>query len=340
MRNFMSITLALLLSFAIYGAISGPPIASPPPQSGCVDLANLKRVPAAREDKPAGLWQMTLKDVYALARRGESLALRDLEQFDGKAIGASFMIMRYEVEGGHVLTVHCDSPEAALNYARLAKGGGDPFDETLTVDIRAGTEAVAAYLNPLHSLLSVKIEDSHSGTPARELIYESSGYRYYLNTSRADRIFVTFDNGERLSLKEALEQRRLTVEDAVANGLRNIIMAPVDNPLGGFFTVLHHDHRFTFNREPFYPSASFMYVVPEEPYAAYFDLAELAEILDLQDRSELAGKLRCIARAKKLPVMADKTYLAADSLAEAGISVEIGWGFSSHTPVRFISSGE
>ncbi len=300
-------------------------------------LADLERAFKVRDGAPEGLPQMTLNDVYDLARNGESLTLRDFNRFDGKAVGSGFMIMRYDIEGGCVLIVHCDTPDSAPNYARLSKRGYDPFDEALTVDIRAGTQAVAAYMNILHTLTSLKIEDSHGGTGPRELIYEFDDYKYYLNTTRADGIFITFDNGDRLPLKKALEERRLIIEDAVANGLSNVFMVPSDNPLGGEFTILHHLHTFAFDNEAFYPSASFMYVVYENGFSTYFDAAELADILALQGRSALAGKLRQIS-TDKLPVIVGKAYITDAGLADAGIVVEIGWALSSHTPVSFTST--
>ena len=82
-----------------------------------------------------------------------------------------------------------------------------------------------------------------------------------------------------------------------------------------------------------------MFVVYRDNFVTYFDIAELAEILALQDRSELAGKLRqIISNSNNLPVIAGRTYITEAGLAEAGIAVDIGWELSSHTPVSFISA--
>ncbi len=281
--------------------------------------------------------QMSLQDVYELARKGEDLQLSDLEPFLAEAAGAGFTIMRYDIQGGCVLIVHSDTPDSAINYARLSKRGYDPFDEALSVDIRDGAKVVAAYLNPLHSLEKLKIENAHGSTGERELIYEFDGYRYFLNTGRADHIFITFDNGDRLPLRQALEERRTTVEDLASNGLLNIFMEPADNPMGGSFPILHHLHKFTFEGEAFYPSTSFLYM--EYP-SAYFDITEISDILQLQGRKELAEKLRFIASTSNLPVIAGKAYLKEDGFAEAGIAVKIGWELSSHTPVSFTLENE
>lgn len=332
-RFFVVLALAVLLVLSIYPIVNAIRTAYP----GIV-----KKDDNIEDDiigsAPAGLRQMTVRDVFDLARKGEFLTLRDFELFDGKDVGSGFYIMRYAIEGGCVLIVHCSTPDSAPNFVRLSKRGCDPFDEALTVDIRAGTRAVAAYLNPLHSPMSLKIEDSHRGAEPRELIYEYHGYRYYLNTTRADRVIITFDNGERLPLKQALHERRLLIEDAVANGLYNVFMEPNDNPLGGEFPILHHWHRFTIDHEEFYPSASFMFVVFQDDFTTYFDIQELADILELQCRSGLAAGLRQINYTTNLPVIAGKTYIKDTGLAEAGISVEVGWVFSSHTPVRFFST--
>lgn len=278
--------------------------------------------------------QMRLADVYKLAQRGKDLALSDFDGFRGRAAGSGFNIMRYDIEGGCVLTVRSDTPDLAVNYVRLTKQGYDPFDEALSVDIRDGAQAVAAYLDPLHSLAELKIEGKHSSAGDRELIYEFDGYRYFLNTLHADEIYVTFDNGDRLPLKQALEERRTIVEELAANGLGNIFMEPVDNPMGGFFSILHHLHKFSFDGKAFYPSASFMYIA-EPNLSVYFDISELSYILELQGKDELAGRLRSIGNAGNLPVIAGKAYVNDSGLAKAGITVKIGWLYSSHTPVSF-----
>lgn len=304
------------------------------------DLAGLEQALEARGSAPEGLRQMTLRDVYDLAGKGDSLTLQDLEAFEGTLVGSGFTILRYNIDGGCVLTVHCGTPDSPLNYARLSKRGYDGIDEPMTIDIRGGAQAVAAYLNPLHSSMKLKIEDTREATGGRELIYEYGGYRYYLNTRRADKVYITFENGERLPLKQALKARRLIVEDAVANGLYSVIMEPVDNPLGGEFSVLHHRHVFTFDNQEFYPSASFMYVVFDDAFATYFDLLELADILELQGRSEPADRLRRINNTAKLPVVAGKAYIQDTLLSEAGITVTVGYALSSRTPVSFFSTGD
>lgn len=298
------------------------------------DLSELRNAFDSQINSEAGKTRMSLADVYELARKGKDIKPGDFDRFIGKAAGSDFDIMRYDIEGGCVLTVHSDTPGSEIKYARLTKQGYDPFDKALSVDIRDGAQELAAYLDPLHSLARLSIEDNHRGTGEREFIYEFDGYRYFLNTTRADQIFITFDNGDRLPLKQALEERRTIVEELVSHGLYNIFMEPAENPMGGFFTILHHRHRFTFDGEMLYPQASFMYTADSD-LSAYFDIEELAYILELQGKDEPACKLRYIMNTANLPVIAGKAYVNSSGLAEAGISVEIGWMLSSHTPVSF-----
>ncbi len=301
-------------------------------------LADLRRALAAAQGTPEGQRQMTLQDVYDLARRIDKLTLRDFERFEGRAVGPTFALLRYDVAGGCVLLVRSDRA-SVLNYAHLSKQGYDPFDPTLCVDIRQGAQAVAAYLDPVNSLTGIKIEDSRIGSEGRELLYEGFGYRYDLNSIRADRIFVTFENGDRLPIKQALEERRLLVEDAVANGLAGVLMEPMDNPLKGYFPILHHLHKFTIDDMAFFPSPSF-YFMQYEGLTAYFDLDELTDTLDHLGKGEQADRLRKLQGTSNLTVLESKSYITDAGLAQAGFHVEIGWALSSHTPVQFKTEGK
>ncbi len=273
--------------------------------------------------------RMTLRDIYALARKGEALTFDDFAPFRSRAVGRDFSLLRYDAEG--VLTVLCDPSVPSFS---LTKQGYDPFDSAHSIDLTAGYDATTAYLDPLHSLMTLTIDDPYGGAERRELIYEFDGYRYFLNTTRADRVFVTFENGERLPIRQALEDRRIIIEDAVANGLYNVFMEPSDNPLGGGFSILHHLHRFFFDSELFYPSKSFMYTMPGGSLATYFDISELADILEVTGRGEYAQKLRQMDTSG-LPVIGGRAYADGAALAGADITFEIGWKFSSHTPVYF-----
>lgn len=297
------------------------------------DLEQAWQTQNDNRDKP----QMTLADVYDLARLGSELAVSDFEPFAGKRVGSDFSILRFDLAASSsTVIVRTSQPDNSLQAVRLVKQGYDPFDDSITIDLRDGATAVAAYMNPLHSLASIKIEDPHQGSEARELIYtdDHNGYRYYLNITRADQITVTFANGEKLPLKQALAARRLLIEDAVAHGLGNVYMEPIENPMDGFFPILHHQHIFGFDKEEFYPTSSFMYFV-KGSYEVYFDINELADILRWQGREPIAEKLLGYANSDQLVMIAGKSYISSDGLKENGITCDIGWSVSFATPVWF-----
>ncbi len=284
--------------------------------------------------------QMTRKDIYALARKGNALTLEDFASFRGSAVGQNLSLLRYDItgDGFFSIIIRKTADGSGIESVRLSKQGWDPYDEAKTVDFLAGFDAVCAYLDPLHSLMKLKIEDSHEGAEYRELIYteEHNGYRYYLNTTRSDTVSVVLENGERLPLRQALEERRIIVEDAVANGLYNVFMEPIDNPLGGYFPILHHRFTFVLDGTAFYPTASFMYLVSDNSrLVEYFDLAELADIVEWLGKTELSNEIRSCAKADNTVSIAGRPYITAKWLNDLGITFAAGWQFSSHTPVGF-----
>jgi|GEM_PF-4691873 len=54
---------------------------------------------------------------------------------------------------------------------------------------------------------------------ALEMIFEDDHHRYYLTSVRSDKIMLTFDNGERISLREAISRGAITIEDLILSGL-------------------------------------------------------------------------------------------------------------------------
>ena len=277
--------------------------------------------------------QMTLKDVYALARKGEMLSLYDFEPFFYKLSGPDFTVRLYDVVGAATVFVHVKDNK--LESALLMSGR--TLDPSEVIDLREGFAAVSEYMNPLGSFMDIMIDDPHNGEGVRELIYDYDydQCRYYLNTKRADSIYVIFDYGERMPLKQALEERRITIEDAVANGLYNVFMVPIDNPLGGEFTVLHHRYTFLLNGEAFYPSKSFMYVVEKDNLSAYYDIDEFIQFLEFYGYDAKAKELRLAIDQTKIITIACGNYVRDTVLAEIGIESDVGWFFSSHTPVQF-----
>ena len=305
-------------------------------------LADLERAMDAAKDYKEPMYayqnyenQMTLTDVYALARKGESLTLSDFEPFYYQLTGANFTVRRYDVVGADSVFVATGENGSILSAKLLSRRTPD---DSNTVDLREGFEAVIEYMNPLKGFLKFTIEDPYGGEPEREMFFEDdyfgSGCRYYLNSTRADNVFVIFENGERMTIKQALQERRVTVEELVANGLYNVSMIPIDNPLGGEFVSLHHLYTFALNGEAFYPSKSFMYVVAEGGFTVYYDIDELIQTLEFYGYKAEVEKLREVIDPADLSAIAGGNYVHDDVLAGAGIDSTVGWAFSSHTQVQ------
>ena len=303
-------------------------------------LADLERVRAYYSDnppveKPDGTVnnQMSLIDIYALARKGEALALSDFDPFYYHPSGWDFTVRRYDVLGADTVFVHVNEGrlESALLWSRRT------LDSTQVVDLREGFDAVAKYMNPLNSFRDIKVEYWPILSSGRELLFDDDYFRsecrYYIDADPAQ-TYVILEHDERMRATDALDEARISIEDLVANGLY-VSMTPKDNPLGGEFTVLHHLHTFTLNGEAFYPSKSFMYVAGSDGLAVYFDIDELAQFFELYGYSDKAEALRRDIDPFDTVIIARGRYATDEALAKSGIESDVGWAVSSHTPVLF-----
>lgn len=64
----------------------------------------------------------------------------------------------------------------------------------------------------------LKIVDESVVCPsALESIYEDDNYTYNLNCLKSDYVFVIFNSGEKITLKEALQNKRIKLEDVFKN---------------------------------------------------------------------------------------------------------------------------
>ena len=303
-------------------------------------LADLERVRGYYSDnppdeKPDGTVnnQITLIDIYALARKGDELTLRDFDPFYYHPSGQDFTVRRYDVIGADTVFVHVNEGrlETALLWSRRT------LDSSRVVDLREGFDAVAKYMNPLNTFRDIKIEYWPVLSSGRELLFDDDYFRsecrYYIDADPAQ-TYVILEHDERMRVTDALEEARITIEELVANGLY-VSMEPKDNPLGGEFTVLHHLHTFTLNGEAFYPSKSFMYVAWDDDLAVYYDIDELAQFLELYGYSDEAEDLLQAVDPADTVTIARGRYVTEAVLAGAGIESAVGWAVSSHTPVWF-----
>jgi hypothetical protein len=90
---------------------------------------------------------MTLKDVYALSRKGEALTLRDFEPFFYRLAGSDIAVRRYDVTSADTVFVRVE--DGKLESARLMSRR--TLDPSKAIDLQEGFEAVAEYMNPLGS---------------------------------------------------------------------------------------------------------------------------------------------------------------------------------------------
>ena len=67
--------------------------------------------------------------------------------------------------------------------------------------------------------IRVTIEDSGIGDTAMELIYEDEYFTYYLTSIRSNTIMITFEDGQVITLSEAIDREKITITDLILNGL-------------------------------------------------------------------------------------------------------------------------
>jgi hypothetical protein len=135
----------------------------------------------------------------------------------------------------------------------------------------------------------------------------------------------------------------VTIEDLTSYGLQ-MYMYPKDNVLGGSFDIPSHQHTFTFGSTSFYPSASFMYTVRKgDGLETYFHVDTLVNCLaeagyQLNNENEtgwnqLAVYYTSIEGIDYIPARNLDAFSSVFNIS--GLSVSIGYTYSSHTPVVF-----
>ena len=72
-------------------------------------------------------------------------------------------------------------------------------------------------------LVSIEEWDGISAD-ALELIYQDGDTGYYLSSIRSGNITLTFEDGERISLSEALSRSKVSIDELISNGLSVIII--------------------------------------------------------------------------------------------------------------------
>jgi hypothetical protein len=78
--------------------------------------------------------------------------------------------------------------------------------------------------------LSFTLEEWYGGADtAMELIYEDENYGYYLTSIRSHLIMLTFEDGNRLTLADAIVQSKVSIEDLKLSGLDLVAISRIDS---------------------------------------------------------------------------------------------------------------
>jgi hypothetical protein len=159
------------------------------------------------------------------------------------------------------------------------------------------------------------------------ILFETEYFIYHLPPMH----YILFGDGTRLPLTEALNSRRVTIEDCIANGLWLwISLKPEHTPWpednlnfwGGYL------YKFHINGVPFVPSIHFM--LAGDGIGLKYRSNELFDMLIQEGHEDAARRLLEYSVMLNTPNIAKSPYYSAEELAKAGIGVYIDQGrFSS-----------
>ena len=241
------------------------------------------------------------------------------------------------------------TPEHTLEYTK------EWADKTVGGDVRAFAkdfESFQGFVNEIYSkylplsvgfesrpkpAVQVTIEENYGGADtAFETIYEDAHYKYALSSIRSEKVMLLFEDedsplfGQRITLKESIEKKYITIEDLILNGLQ-VSIEPKNLPqgsalAGGSFNY-HPLGEWYMNEYLFFPSNHFMYMVTmpgSDELKAYFALDELIDHMERILKSDFDAEVP----ADRLVMIEGLAYIREDALALLKLSVEVLWGIS------------
>ena len=177
--------------------------------------------------------------------------------------------------------------------------------------------------------VKVNIEMSGSAADAMELIYEDEHYQYYLSAIMSDKVMLKFDNGEKKSLKESLEMKKISIEDLILNG-QSMYIRQKNNPYDGYFPIPFISYKFYIKEAEketeFYPSNTFMYSEVDSTGGniLYFAINDVLHYLDVTGYKEKADMIRKDnSLFEKKMIIEGITYFSRSELHSIGILVNI-----------------
>ena len=133
---------------------------------------------------------------------------------------------------GHMATID-DAPD---NYERMLANASEDASRLinqLAEEIRLMDDEPG---DPGTPTIYLTIEDYDGEVhPSLELIFEDEHNRFYLSSVRSSFIMLTFEDGQRMSLRQAIDDGLVTAADLIANGLELIVeprLVPTPNTPG------------------------------------------------------------------------------------------------------------
>jgi hypothetical protein len=181
-----------------------------------------------------------------------------------------------------------------------------------------------------------------------EEIFKDEYFTYNLPNKSSHLYTILFADGTRQPLMDALETKRVSLEDCIANGLPVTVYLNQqgDEVLGNSWLCMGNKYQFTLDDEPFYPTIYFMidsYTSSLYPSALY-SYDEVYETILSMGHTEAAEKLKEYNTGRDIPDITGNRYYDADMLYKAaGIKVyrelDALYGFTPPMPVRFVTEG-
>ena len=180
-------------------------------------------------------------------------------------------------------------------------------------------EQALAIKNAPHQIFTIS-EDPVETTPdSSELLFEDDIYRYQTMSfyGRVSMIHLTFLNGEKLTLKEAMAraQNPVTIEDLLYHELEVNISVKGDDR--GMFLSGANIRNIYINNIYIRPGAMFIYFGSEEKAFFYFDMKQLCEITGTVCREPTDEVYH------KYIKVGGKWYIGQDALNDMQMSAEL-----------------
>jgi len=154
--------------------------------------------------------QLTLEDVIELSAKGQDLTWEDFHEFKSRETGSGLYIRLYEIDEIFSVWIGGGSPVTTPMYIYLSANGLDN-----RIDIReGGVEEFIENAAPRYEIENIIFHSERGGeSEALERFYSDDKYDYYFPTIRNYVVIVYFKDGTEQTVKEALAEGKITIND-------------------------------------------------------------------------------------------------------------------------------